>query len=263
MSNPSPLSLAGHIRRPCPFIGLFLAAIILSACQAGGSTQAVLPDDGPPIQFSQTASGSFLRKLVTAGQSTAAGGEVRLNLSQEEVTSFLSLSALLSQDTNLQDLDPQMQETLQGLYGVDSLGELANSPQAGEPGAIGRLRDLLSSQGEGGFPLNLSSLRPKLIEPQVYFKGDGRVILRGYGGLLRWQIPTRLVLSPRVDGGLKLDFQEAQLGTIPLPVGLLNWAGDLLARAIPDDLNLAAIREVRVTEGNIFLSGTIRQVISP
>jgi hypothetical protein len=246
-------------RRTAAVAGLVLATLWLSACQGGGSTEAVLPDDGPPIQFSQAASGSFLRKLLAAGEEAAADGQVELNLSQAEATSFLSFSAQLTQGVSVQDLDPEMRGALQGIYGVEDLGDLVNSPQPGEPAIVGRLRGLLTSQADGGTPLNLSSLRPRLLEPQVYFKGDGRVIIRGYGGLLGWRIPARLVFSPQVDGGLRLDFQEGQLGRIPLPVGILNWAGRMLSRTIPDDLNLASVTDVRVTEGQIFLAGHIRQ----
>lgn len=254
----SHLSHSGYRRVWRATLALLFAALWLSACQGGGSAEDVLPYDGPAVQFTQAASGSFLRKLLAAAE-TAAGGQVELDLSQEEVTSLLSFSAQLTQGIDVEDLDPEMRAALQGIYGVEDLGDLVDSPQPGEPEIVGRLRGLLSSGTEGGTPLSLSSLRPELFEPQVYFRGDGRVILRGYGGLLGWRIPARLVFSPQADGGLRLDFQEGQLGRIPLPVGLLNWAGETLSRAIPDDLNLAAVTEVRVTEGHIFIAGNVRQ----
>ena len=58
---------------------------------------------------------------------------------------------------------------------------------------------------------NLSdlSLRLAIKEPQVYFKANGHAAVRGYGALLRWRLPLRVVVAPRAaEGELALDFVE-------------------------------------------------------
>lgn len=252
--------LLGGIRRhgkTWPAMLATLALLALSACQARGA-EAVLPNDGPAPEFSQDAAGSLVRKLIAAGQSTAAGEVVELHFTQQEVTSFLLLGDQLSSVMDTQDLDPQIMESLQEMYGIEGLGELGDMQFEGEPEILRELRERTGS-GEGGV-LNLSglrNLRPRMLEPQIFFKSSGDVILRGYGALLWWEIPARVVFAPHVSGSLRLEFREGQLGRIPLPVGLLNWAGDFLSRTIPEDLNFAEIREVHVSEGEISMRGSI------
>jgi hypothetical protein len=199
-----------------------------------------------------------MRKLVTAGQSTAAGEVAELRLTQQEVNSFLSLGDQLSKTINSQNLDPQMLDGMQELYGLEGLDQPGELEFEGEPEILRNFRERLIAGDEGGLSLaSIRRLRPRLIEPQIFFKSGGDVILRGYGALLWWEIPMRVVFEPRVEESLRLEFKEGQLGRLPLPVGLLNWAGGFLSRAVPENLNFADIQEVNVSEGQIMMRGSI------
>ncbi len=224
---------------PIPrWLAFGLVVLSLTACGA-----AELPNDGPPVTISQEAALSFVTKAVTIGESAVEDGQVRFTVTQEEVTSFLNLGAQLM----------QMAETvpvpggLEGLEGIEGLEQFEG------------LRQLLPGSDEGSSEGGLLDLQLQLIEPQVYFKSDARIILRGEGRLARFRLPARLVvIASASQGELVLDFVEGQLGRVPLPEFLFDPLGDLLARAILAGQDFVEVSEISVTEGSLTVAGRRR-----
>ncbi len=232
------LALWEWIRPTLRWLAIGLAAVSLTACGA-----AELPDDGPQVAISQQAAFSFVTKALTIGESAVEDGQVRFTVTQEEVTSFLNLGAQLM----------QMAETvpvpggLEGLEGIESLEQFEG------------LRQLLPGLDEGSSEGGLLDLQLQLIEPQVYFKSDGRIIVRGEGRLARLRLPARLVvIASATQGELVLDFVEGQLGRAPLPEFLFDPLGDLLARAILAGQDFVEVNEITVTEGSLTVAGRRR-----
>lgn len=220
-----------------------IAVLLLAGCaDASGLLEAELPDDGPPPPTSAASAGRFLQKLSTAGEGAANTGRFTLTVTDEEITSFLNVSSILRRqlgDLPMQDLE-QLRD-LPELEGID----------------LGRYRDLL---GEGGrIPaLGDDGLRLQLTiqAPQVYFLGDGRMIVRGKVRFLVVSLPVRVVVAPRASQGeLVLDFVEGQVGPVPMPEILFDYLGKGLARALLAGREVAEITEIRVTDGVLTVSG--------
>jgi hypothetical protein len=147
---------------------------------------------------------------------------------------------------------------------VDTLGDLADienieqlEVEGLEGKALKRWQQLARRQeGENG-PL-LSDLRLGLMirEPQVHFKGNGRMVVRGYIQLFRWRLPLRFVIAPRAgDGRLVLDFVAGRLGPLSLPEGLFDLIGKGLSRIILAGQDYAEIQEITVSEGTLTVRG--------
>ena len=92
--------------------------------------------------------------------------------------------------------------------------------------------------------------------PQVYFKENGQIVLRGdieYEGYMQ---PIRLVAQPNaVDGSLQVDIIEGRLGPIPVPDSILSQAEEQLAQAILAGQEYAQLDEIRVQAGTLTLTG--------
>lgn len=232
-----------------------IALIVLTslACSLPSLGEPELPDDGPPVPVSQKAAVSFVTKVLIVGGQAGQTQSVRVTVTQEEVTSALSYGADLAAYS-------------QGGPVFEGLGNLPleDLPTDELPLESQGFRDLaeslggLSGEGDerGGL---LPDLRLKLEEPQVYFRGDGSMILRGYGRLWRWRQPLRVVIAPRAaEGELVLDFVEGQLGALPLPEFLFDPLGGLISRALLAGQDYATISEITVTEGTLTFAGELR-----
>lgn len=220
-----------------------IGMLILAGCaDAGALLEVELPDDGPPPPTSAASAGRFLQKLSTAGEGAANTGRFTLTVTDEEVTSFLNVSSILRRqfgDLPIQDLE-QLRD-LPELEGID----------------LERYRDFL---GEGGRIPALGDdglrLRLTIQAPQVYFLGDGRMIVRGKARFLVVSLPIRVVAAPRASQGeLVLDFVEGQVGPVPMPEILFDYFGNGLARALLAGREVAEITEIRVTEGVLSVTG--------
>jgi len=243
------------------FFFAVMIALFTTGCALGGEQSAVLPNDGPPIPVSQDAAVSFAQKTLSSTESTGSGGEIHFTVTQQEVTSALSIG---SQLLNYSQGGPIF-EGIPGLEGIEGTQELeglldSQGSQVLEgsdvPPQIIDLLKNIQSEGENG--LNLPDIRLKLEEPQVYFKGDGRIILRGYGRILRWRLPIRMVIAPHAaQGELALDFVEGQIGTLPMPEFLFDPLGKLLARVLLSGREYAEISELSVREGSLTFSGRL------
>jgi hypothetical protein len=221
--------------------------LLLTACQAPDFLQSELPNDGPPVATSPAAAGRFAQKVVAAGERAADTKRFNLTVTQEEVTSFLNLGS-------------QLAEQMQAAYGVDSLQELQalqgqQALQAME-GLPDWAKQLQGGQNSLGLDLPDLSLRVTIKEPEVYFKGNGQMIVRGYGEALGQQQALRLVLAPYAsEGELALDFVEGNLGPVPVPEGVVDLVGKGLASLILVGRDYVEISKIQVSNGSLALSG--------
>lgn len=227
-----------------------LAALLIGACQQPGFLQSEMPDDGPPIATSQAAARRFVEKITAAGENAASTKRLNLTITQEEVTSFLSIGSELAEQ--LEALNAQNLEDLQQLQG---------SPELEGVEGLEEWLDLVS-RDDGSPNLGLSdlSLRVGIQDPQVYFKGNGQIVVRGYAEALGQRQPLRLVLAPRAaKGELVLDFVEGALGPVAVPEVLIDQAGAGLAKLILAGGEYVEISQIRVGDGTLTLSGGYRR----
>lgn len=235
-------------RFPLAAGALTIAALAMSACGA-----PELPDDGPPPAVSPQAAATFLQKTMTVGQSAVGSRRVHFTVTQEEVTSNLNVGGIIAQAAPGLPVD---------VPGLDSITQLPGLEALEGTQELQGVRDLLEGIGaDGDQPgLSLGNLRARLVEPQVYFKGDGRMIVRGEAAFLRWRLPLRVVLAPKAAGGeLELDFVEGQVGSTPLPELLFNPIGKLLATALIAGREYTEIQEISVAEGTFTFAGRLKQ----
>jgi len=225
---------------------LAVFSVVLAGCQRPEFLDAELPDDGAPIRTSPEAAMRFVEKVTAAGERATESKSLSLTITQQEVTSFLDIGGIMAdqmQAMNLTNLsDVQQIDLAQGLEGVEGLEQW----------------QALLGQREGLPNISLSdlSLRVLIRDPQVYFKADGQLIVRGYAEALGQRQPVRLVFAPRASGGeLVLDFVEGNLGPVEVPELLIDGVGKGLARAIMAGQEYVEITEIRVGEGTMALSG--------
>jgi hypothetical protein len=129
--------------------------------------------------------------------------------------------------------------------------------EAFDPAAL-KLWQTLARRDEGLGNLSLSdlSLRLAVQEPQVYFKDNGHVIVRGYVRARNVRQPVRVVVAPHARRGeLELDFVEGKLGPLPLPEALFDLIGKGLSTVILAGQDYAAIQEITVGEGRLTVRG--------
>lgn len=229
---------------------ILIVSLFVGACQTPDFLQAELPDDGLPIATSFVAAQRLIEKVSTAGEQAANTGKLNITVTQEEVTSLLSIGSQISEQLRVYDVG-----SLQDLQGIQ---QTTNAPELENLTAWTDLlegRDGLSSLG-----LSELALRLAIAEPEVYFKGNGQVIVRGYGKLLVLRQPLRLVLAPRAsDGELVLDFVEGNLGPVGVPESLVDQIGKGLATVIMAGEDHAVINKIQVSEGKLRLTGRYRQ----
>ncbi len=240
LPNPTALKAAGL---------MLFASLFIAACGT-----AELPDDGTPPAVSSQAAASFLQKTLDVGQGTVGSRRVRFTVTQEEVTSALNLGTLFSQ------------AALGSLGETSGLGPIAQIPgmeaNQGSP-ELETPNDLLArTQGDDGAAgLNAVSLKPRLVQPEVYFQQDGRMIVRGDLAFLKWSLPVRVVLAPQAAAGeLTLDFVEGQIGSAPLPEALFDPIGKSIALVLLAGRDYAEIKEIAVTEGTLTFEGRPKEL---
>jgi hypothetical protein len=244
-----------------PFTLLLTAMMLASAaCSLPVFGEVELPDDGPPVPVSGAAAASFFSKALASSESAATSQKVRFTVTQEEATSALAIGAQLAA---LSPGGPAFDglDSLQGIPGADFDQLLQAHGDSLPDGLPPELTGLLGGADVDGGPssgLGLPDLRLKLEEPQVYFKNDGRLILRGYGRLWRWRQPIRVVVAPAANGdSLDLDFVEGQLGPLPLPEFLFDPVGKLLAKVLLAGRDYAEISELTVGNGTMTFAGSL------
>lgn len=222
-------------------------ALAAGACFLPGVGEATLPDDGPPPAVSQSAAQSFAQKVLA---SAGGDGTVRFTITQQEATSAV---AVLAEMTAVSGDNPLL----------EGAGQLPDQiPLEGIPGGLEvtpEIEALLERlRGPDGQGPDLSGLRLEVDQPEIHFKGDGRMILRGYGVLGSWRLPLRVVTRPRAgQGELMLDFVEGQIGRLPLPEFLFDPLGSMVSRALLAGQDYAEISELTVGSGTLTFSGRV------
>jgi hypothetical protein len=235
-------------RLSAAFLGAALAALLLlGACAQPEFLQSEMPDDGPPIATSQQAARRFVEKVAAAAESAPQTKRLEITVTQAEVTSFLNIGA---------ELAGQMRQ----VYGVDSLAELQQLQGAQGLEGLEGIPDwagLLQGDGQGlGLDLPDLNLLSLIKEPQVYFKSNGQIVIRGYAQALGQRQPLRLVLAPHAsDGELALDFVEGKLGPVPVPELIIDQIGSGLARLILAGRDYVQVSLIVVDNGSLTIRG--------
>jgi hypothetical protein len=213
--------------------------------------EAELPNDGPLIATSQAAALRFAEKAAAAGENAVETKRLEITITQSEITSFLTIGARLAEEMRSAQ--------------AQSLEQLSQMQQSSEVPNVEGLDQLLAlTRGREGVldlvGLSDLSLRLGIREPMVYFKTDGRIIVRGYAELLGQRQPLRLVLAPRAsEGELVLDFVEGTLGPVSVPEGLIDQIGSGLAKLILAGDEFVEISRIQVGDGTLTLSGGYRR----
>lgn len=239
-------------RRPFPRIPRYLAAAVLLtfstlACTLPGGSEASLPDDGPPVAVSQGAASSFAAKALASAEGS---GTLSFTITQEEATSAVAVGVQLM---TLSKNNPLL-ENFDEIPDQIDLDQMTEDLEV-TPEIEALLKRFSGSDGQGP---NLPNLRLGLDEPQIYFKGDGRMILRGYGLLGNWRLPLRVVTKPRAARGeLELDFVEGQIGRLPLPEFLFDPLGKVVSRMLLAGQDYAEISQLTVGPGTLTFTGRV------
>ena len=232
------------------FVPLLAAMLLAIACQCKqlGFLQAELPDDGPPVVVSMDAAKSYVEKVKAAGEIAEATKRLDLAVTQEEVTSFVSIGSEIAD--KLREQDVQSLEQLDGqelspeLQQIEGLQEWLELLQGQEDTPMFGLTDLASQLG--------------VRELEVYFKAEGHIIIRGYVEAVGQRQPMRLVLAPQAsDGQLVLDFVEGQVGPAPVPEVLMDQIGVGVANLLLAADEYVEVTEVSVTDGGFAIKADI------
>jgi hypothetical protein len=219
--------------------------LVLTGCQPPEFLQAELPSDGPPIPVSQAAAARFVEKVTAVGESAAVTKSLDLTVTQEEVTSFLGISSQIAE---------QMEEL--NASGIQGLQQLEGSPEFQAIEGLPEWLELL----QGRELLSDLSLRLGIHEPQVYFKGNGQIIIRGYVEALGQRQPLRLVLAPQAsDGEVIMDFVEGKLGPVSVPEALIDQLGLGLAKLLVAGDEFVRVSEISVDNGTLTVRGSYLQ----
>ncbi len=101
-----------------------------------------------------------------------------------------------------------------------------------------------------------TSVEIPLVNPQIYFKEDGTLALRGDIEFQGRSQPIRVVARPSAaNGELVMDIVDGRIGPVPVPGPILDQVEGMLAEAILQTQNYAQLNEVRVEAGTLTLSG--------
>ena len=199
-------------------VGIILLSM-LSGCEQLGLSTNELPDDGPAIPVSEAAARSFLQKNVAAVKAAAQTGMSRLTITQEEITSVIALSA-----------DAPERVATMVAQSAEENDEVPNLPNL----------DILVT----------------IEEPQVYFKADGTIILRGRIEFRNSFQPFRIVTRPSATAGtVEFDFVEGCIGPVAMPESIFDQLGNVLAQAILLGQEYVEVSELRVQEGTLTVAG--------
>lgn len=234
-------------RRAWLLVVAILGILLLTNCLGSDSLlDAELPDDGPAPAPTVAAASRFVEKVSRAGESAADRGQFALTLTDQEVTSFVSVRSILRGQL--------------GNLPIEDLGQVQDIPEL-DGVDLSAWQELLGQRGQ--LPIlgdERMRLRLTIEDAQVHFLSNGRIIVRGNARFLIAQLPVRVVAAPRAsEGELVLDFVEGQLGPVPMPEIIFDYLGSGIARALLAGREYAEITEIRVTEGVLTISGRWKQ----
>ncbi len=224
---------------------VMLAGLLLAGCQFPGAAGS-LPDDGPPIPVSPEAARRFAEKLADAQSAIDAGNPATLTVTEEEATSFVDLGSQVARE--MEERGVETLEDAERIEGTQLPEGAQDLPEW--------LRDL---RQDGDVPnLRIPDLAfwLTITEPQIHFKDNGQVVLRGAIEIANEQQPLRMVMVPQVtDGRLDLDFVEGQIGPLPVPEWLVDSFTQGLADLLLASQDYVEVSAVQVDEGTLTVSG--------
>jgi hypothetical protein len=221
--------------------------MLLTSCAGSGLLEAELPDDGPLPPTSTAAARRFAEKAVAAGESVGGAGYFTIDLTEEEVTSFLNIGVVLLQ--RFQSVPLESVEQLQSIPELEGIDDLERWQELLDQ------RERLPDLGGGRLRLRL-----RIEEPAVHFRSNGHIIVRGSIRFMIVDLPVRIVAAPRASRGeIVLDFVEGQLGPVPMPEFVFDYLGRQLSRAILAGREYGEITEITVGDGVLTISGRRHQ----
>jgi hypothetical protein len=104
-----------------------------------------------------------------------------------------------------------------------------------------------------------TTIENPLQSPQVYFKGDGTLVLRANIVFQGNSQLIRVVARPSVvNGELAVDITEGRIGPVPVPGPLLDQVESTLAEGLTAGRDYTELTAVSVAEGTITIEGSLQ-----
>lgn len=225
--------------------GVGIAVLSIATCSSGVDPASLTAEYGPPVPASRSAAERFLQRSAAAAQAAPNAGTLRIEVTESEATSALSLGLMV----------PELMRAAEGMrqgemQGYEDLGALREALRARVDakrdtlGALGRLFSHLDPQIRSG-------------DVQVRFTGAGEVVVAGDIRAWSFRQPALVVFAPRAaDGELELDFRKGRLGRLPAPEFAFDLLGRLVASLLLQAEDYAQIREITVRDGRLTFVAT-------
>ncbi len=249
--NPNPFAMLGRSaassgtswlrRRLVPIlIGVAVLAVVFFV-----TIGASLPDDGEPVPVSGEAAISLVKKVQTSVGDAPGTKSITIQVTDEEVTSFLAIATLLSGQ-------------IEDAGGTGDLGQIDMINKSSTTD-VASWKELIDSQdGIGSILTKGMDLGVTIRDPEVKFTSAGEIIMRGYGKMGPLSVPARAVVVPEiVNGNLELEIIEGQLGRLPLPGGLADLIADGIEKALLAGHSVVSVTRIDVAQGTLTFSGTV------
>jgi hypothetical protein len=234
--------------RKAAFLGLGVVIMVMSVatCSSGVDLAAMTEEYGPPVPASRAAAKRFMERTAAAVQGAPAGRTLRIEVTEVEATSALSLGLMMPELMRAMETMPPEEAR-----GIDDLGVLRERLRA--PDAAGGER-----LGIGRRIAGILDPRIRTGDVQVRFTSGGEIVVAGYLQAWRWQQPALVVFAPRAaKGEVELDFVKGRLGRIPAPEWAFDQMGRLVASLLVRGSDYAEIRELTVEDRRMTFVGVV------
>jgi hypothetical protein len=225
-------------------LGVVIMLMSVATCSSDVDLAVLTEEYGPPVPASRTAAKRFLERTSAAVRDAPAGRRLRIEVTEVEATSALSLGLMMPELMRaMESLPPEEAQS------IDDLAVLRERLRAADPASTERL-------GIGRRIAGVLDPRIRTGDVQVRFTSDGEIVVAGYIQAWRWQQPALVVFAPRAAGGeVELDFVKGRLGRLPAPEWAFDQLGGLVASLLVRGSDHAEIRELTVQEGRLTFVG--------
>jgi hypothetical protein len=228
--------------------GLVIAALSLATCSAGVDLASLTEEYGPPVPASRDEARRFAENTAAALRSAPNDRRIRLEITDAEATSALTLGLMLPE--LMQAMESMPAEEAQRYDDLGALREHLRARTAGRSDSL----PLVARIGAALHP------RIRTGDVLVRFTSQGEIVMAGYIQAWRWQQPALVVFAPRARSGeLELDFRHGRLGRIPAPEFAFDALGRLAAALILQGRDYAEISEITVEQGRMRFAGTVKR----
>ena len=257
-------SLRSLRRRLVPILIVVVLVIAVLWFVSGGT----LPDDGEPIPVSADDALALAEHIADAVGDVPGQNRVELLVTDREVTSFLAIVSVLRDGLEeaggtgsleqLPDLENQISD-LPAL--LEDLANRREDVETDEPLSLDKWRELIDSEdGLGQVFTRGLDLSISIKEPEVRFREDGSIVVRGYGRWLLFNVPARIVVQPEIVGDqVQFEVVEGQFGRLPVPGFLSNLASIIIERALLAGHEFASVEVIEVGDGTMRFTGSINR----